>query len=70
MTIEKLPAEVRAIVAAGWVAVVYRGLQVWGVFHQMSLAQGYVGNMTGDEGVYDRGEFQFVTTKPSPANGS
>lgn len=63
MSVDRLPAEVQAIVAAGWVAVVYKGVQVWGIFPQMSLAKGYVGNMTGPDGVYETSEFQFVTSK-------
>lgn len=58
--IEQLPADVQALVRSGWHAVVYKGTQVWAVFSQLAFAQSYVGDLTGAEGVYEKGEFQIV----------
>lgn len=55
--VEQLPAEVRAIVAAGWFAVVFKGLQVYGVFPQRVLAQGYIAGVAEPE---DRGDYEIV----------
>lgn len=58
ISIAELPVEVRPLVQAGWTAVVYKGIQVYGVFPQMILAQGYVSAVTEDAA--DRADYQLV----------
>lgn len=59
ISIAELPVEVRPLVQNGWTAVVYKGMQVYGVFPQLILAKGYVGAVTEDAA--DRADYQFVT---------
>jgi hypothetical protein len=58
--ISKLAAEVRAIVNAGWYLVIYKGIQVQGIFPQWSLAQQYIAETTRP-GACDRSDFIIVS---------
>ena len=67
MTVDQLPARVRPLILAGWFAVYYTGrpatgtsYRVWGLFPTRQAAAGFVGNITGRDGVYDRAEFEIV----------
>ena len=58
ISIAELPVDVRPLVESGWTAVVYKGIQVSGVFPMMILAKGYIGAVS--EGAADRADYQIV----------